>query len=111
MKKILYILIVAFVIDLLYSNSEYYISGYLWKHVNDKGVVYGDNIIFKDSLYTRNYPDILYKGSGNQGVVVGHYILCFNFGFESRLWIYSEVDGSIGVYRNVIPMRRSSSNY
>ena len=105
MKKFLYILVVAFVFDLLYSNSDYYISSYLWKHINDKGIVYGDNIIFTDSLYIRNYTKIQYYGKDHSGEIAGRYLLCFNFGFESRLWIYSEIDSSIGLYRNVIPLR------
>ena len=108
MKRIFYILIVAIIVDLLYSNSNYYISSYVWKHVNDKGVLYGDFIVFDDSIYKRNCTQITYYGRGNNGAVAGRYLLCFNFGFESRLWIYSEVDGSIGIYRNIIPKKNGS---
>lgn len=108
MKRFLYILIIALVFDLLYSNSDYYISSYLWKHVNNKGTLCGDNIVFDDSLYIRNNTQMLYYGKGYNGEVVGRYLLCFNFFVESRLWVYSDADGYIGVYRNAIPRQNAS---
>ena len=94
--------------DAIYSNSEHYLSSYLWKQVNDAGRLCGDNIVFKSDCYVREWPHIRYFGRDYQGKIVGNFLFCFNFGFESRLWVYSYEDKSVGVYRNVIPENHGS---
>jgi hypothetical protein len=104
MKKIIQIIILLVFLDIVYSNSEHYISQYLWKQVNYEGELCSDNLIFDSCMYERKWPYIYYYGRNNQDNPVGYYIFCINYVFESRLWIYSFKDNGYGVYKNVIPM-------
>ena len=90
---------------MIYSNSGYYLSGYLWKQVNNEGRLCGDNIVFEENCYVIDYPKLRYYGRDSHGEAVGYYLFCLNYGFDSRLWVYSFTDNRIGVYRNAIPRK------
>ena len=105
-KAIAKILFVVLFLDIIYSNSNYYISSCVWKQVNDAGRLCGDNIIFDGhEVYERDWYRIKYYGRGYKGETVGYYLFCFNFGFGSRLWVYSLLDNGVGVYRNIINLK------
>lgn len=90
--------ILSFIVSwFIYTNSSYYLNHTIWKQQGSDGRVYGDCLSFFEESYSRSGPIITKNNE-----TIGFYLLNLDYFLDTRLFIYSRIDNSFGVYRKIV---------